>query len=132
MAKSQFAKDEAEVYKQGDKILLRLKGLTFASNNSTIQTSNFKLLAKVQQVINQIGSSKIVIEGHTDSLGDKKLNDNLSTARAESVEKYLVSNQDATAEQITATGFGDSKPIASNKTALGRSQNRRVDVIITQ
>ncbi len=129
-ATSEFTKDEAEVFKQGDKLLLRLKGLSFANNKSGIGSENFKLLAKVQKVIGDIGSSQIVVEGHTDSSGGKKLNEMLSTQRAESVQSYLIANKNISAEKIKAEGFGDTKPIATNKTAQGRAQNRRVDVII--
>jgi outer membrane protein OmpA-like peptidoglycan-associated protein len=130
-ASSQFTKDEADVYKQGGKLLLRLKGLTFANNSSTITAANFPLLAKVQKIIGDVGTSTIAIEGHTDSKGGKKVNDNISTMRAESVQAYLVANKNIAMDNISAKGFGDSKPIATNKTVEGRAQNRRVDVIIT-
>lgn len=130
-ALSQFSTDEAEVYRQGDKLLLRLKGLTFGSNKAGINADNFSLLAKVQKVIGDIGSSQVVIEGHTDSIGGKKLNTELSQKRAEAVQAYLISNNNVPPNKITAMGLGDSKPIATNKTASGRAQNRRVDVIIS-
>jgi OOP family OmpA-OmpF porin len=131
LASAQFTKDEAEVYKQGDKLLLRLKGLSFTNNKSVIGSENFKLLAKVQKVISDVGGTQIVIEGHTDSTGGQKLNDALSMQRAESVQSYLIANKDITPDKIKATGFGDRKPLASNKTVSGRAQNRRVDIIIT-
>ncbi len=127
----EFTTNEAEVYKQGDKILLRLKGLSFANNKSEIAAVNFPLLTKVQKAIGDIGPSQIQIQGHTDSIGGKKLNEELSAKRAASVQSYLVSNNNVPADKITSTGLGDSKPIATNKTAQGRAQNRRVDVIIT-
>jgi OOP family OmpA-OmpF porin len=130
-ASAQFSKDEAEVYKQGDKLLLRLKGLSFTNNKSVIGSENFKLLAKVQKVIADVGGSEIMIEGHTDSTGGQKLNDALSVQRAESVQSYLIANKNITPDKVKATGFGDRKPIASNKTVSGRAQNRRVDIIIT-
>ena len=130
-ARSQFSKEEAEVYRQGNKILLRLKGLSFPTNQAAITSNNFPLLSKVQTVISDVGSTQVVVEGHTDSIGGKKLNKDLSTKRAESVLSYLVSNKDVAADKITAEGYGDSKPIASNKTSEGRAQNRRVDVIIS-
>jgi OmpA-OmpF porin, OOP family len=130
-AQSQFTKDEADVYKQGDHLVLRLKGLSFTHNKSSLNSNDFPLLAKVQKVIGDVGASQIVIEGHTDSSGDKASNDKLSTQRAQAVQNYLVANKNIALENTTATGLGDSKPIASNKTASGRAQNRRVDVIIT-
>ncbi len=130
MARGEFTPEEAEVFKQGDKILLRLKGLTFPKNNSTISTENFELLAKVQKVIGEVSPSQVTIEGHTDSLGGKKLNQKLSDSRAKSVQAYLVANNSVDMQNVSAAGYGYSKPIASNKTPKGRSQNRRVDVII--
>lgn len=129
-ARSKFTKEEAEVYKQGDTILLRLKGLSFANNKAVITSNNFPLLAKVQKVIGDIGSSQITVEGHTDSIGGKELNDELSSKRAESVQSYLIANKNIASDKIKAAGFGYSKPIATNKTAAGRAQNRRVDIII--
>jgi outer membrane protein OmpA-like peptidoglycan-associated protein len=128
--RGQFATDEAEVYKQGDKLLLRLKGLSFANNKAEISSSKFPLLAKVQKVINEMGPSQIEVEGHTDSTGSKKSNDEISTKRAESVKDYLIANQNVAPEKVTAKGYGDTKPITTNKTPEGRAQNRRVDVII--
>ncbi|MBK7889785.1 MAG: OmpA family protein [Bdellovibrionales bacterium] len=130
-ARRQFGKDEAEVYKQGDNLLLRLKGLSFASNQAVIGSSNFPLLAKVQRVIREIGATKVVVEGHTDSVGGKELNAELSTRRAEAIQAYMVSNKNVAPDRISAIGHGDSKPISSNKTAAGRAQNRRVDLIIS-
>jgi len=102
-----------------------------SNNKAAIDAENFSLLAKVQKVIGDIGAKQIEVEGHTDSSGGKKLNEELSAKRAESVQSYLVSNNNIAAEKITATGYGYSKPIATNKTAEGRAQNRRVDIIIT-
>ncbi len=130
-ARAQFTKDEAEVYKQGDKLLLRLKGLSFKNNKSVIGSENFKLLAKVQKVIADVGGSQIMVEGHTDSMGGQKLNDVLSMQRAESIQSYLIANKNIAPDKIKASGFGDRKPLASNKTVSGRAQNRRVDIIIS-
>jgi OOP family OmpA-OmpF porin len=130
-ARKEFASNEAEVYKQGDALLIRLKGMEFPSAKSTIQPKNKELLSKVQKVMDDFGTSNVVIEGHTDSVGGKKVNDRLSQNRADAVKKYLKSG-DAVAEdtKIEAVGYGYQKPLASNKTADGRAQNRRVDIII--
>jgi OOP family OmpA-OmpF porin len=130
-ARQQFSDNEAEVYKQGNKLLLRLKGLSFPKDQAIITTNNYPLLAKVQKVIKDVGASDIVIEGHTDSTGSKAVNKKLSAERADAVEGYLVANNSGEKDKISTKGFGDSRPIASNKTPIGRAQNRRVDVIIT-
>ncbi len=130
-ARAQFTKSEAEVYKQGNNLMIRLRGLEFPSAQAVIKGSNFPLLAKVQKVITEFGNSSIVIEGHTDSMGGKGPNEKLSTERAEAVKEYLMSNAANTSIDISAVGFDYQKPLASNKTEQGRAQNRRVDIIIT-
>jgi len=132
-AAQQFSKDEAEVYKQGNKILIRLKGLSFPKDQAIITSNNYPLLAKVQTILKENKEDeRITIEGHTDSTGTKIINQKLSTERAKAVEDYLKANNAVTEDKVTAAGFGFSKPIASNKTRAGRAQNRRVDIIITE
>lgn len=131
LARKSFTSDEAEVYKQGDNILIRLKGMEFPSAQATIQSKNYPLLSKVQKVIGEIGTdAAVTIEGHTDSVGGKKINHRLSTQRAMAVKEYLESNIGGLEKKIEAVGFGDEKPLAGNKTATGRAQNRRVDIVI--
>jgi len=131
-AQKTFTTDEALVYKQGNKIVLRLKGLNFPSNRSIITSDNYPLLAKVQQLMQDTGGDKVVtVEGHTDSTGSAQRNSKLSQMRAEAVKDYLVSNKTVDEDKIKARGFGDTQPIASNKTSSGRAENRRVDVIIS-
>jgi outer membrane protein OmpA-like peptidoglycan-associated protein len=131
-ARKEFASNEAEVYKQGDALLIRLKGMEFPSAKANITEKNKPLLGKVQKVMEEFGSSSVVVEGHTDSVGGKKINDRLSQNRAEAVKNYLQSNSGAMTEdsKIEAVGYGYQKPLATNKTANGRAQNRRVDIII--
>jgi outer membrane protein OmpA-like peptidoglycan-associated protein len=130
-ARKQFSKNEADVYIQGNKLTLRLKGLSFDQNNANLTSKDFALLGKVQKVLGEIGTGKVVVEGHTDSRGSKELNDKLSMKRAESVQSYLLANGAVNIDQIVAEGMGDSNPISTNKTAEGRAMNRRVDVTIT-
>lgn len=130
-ARKEFNSQEAEVYKQGNTLAIRLKGLEFPVSQSQLRGENYPLLAKVQKVLSEFEESKIVIEGHTDSVGNKEANQTLSFNRAEAVRKYLISNQRGQALDIEAVGHGFQKPLASNRTAEGRAQNRRVDVLIT-
>lgn len=130
-AMKEFSSDEAEVYKQGNKLLLRLKGLSFANGKAELTDKNFALLNKVKKVIGDVAASEVVIEGHTDSIGAKEVNTALSEKRAKAVESYLMADESIDAAKITTEAFGDTKPIATNKTAAGRSQNRRVDVVIS-
>jgi OmpA-OmpF porin, OOP family len=129
-ARKSFTKQEAEVYQQGNKLLIRLKAMNFASGRADLPASSLTLLAKVKNVANELGASQIVIEGHTDSAGDATANDQLSQSRAEAVAHYLETSG-IDVDKVRAIGYGFKKPIAGNKTKLGRAQNRRVDVIIT-
>lgn len=131
VAKEQFDDSEAEVLRDGDKLLIRLKGLRFPSGQTDIAAGSYPLMTKVQTIIRSIGPSDIEIEGHTDAIGSKDLNAKLSEKRAEAVKNYLVENGVTESSSISSTGYGDEKPITSNKTREGREQNRRVDIIIS-
>lgn len=133
VARKEFANNEAEVYKQGDALLIRLKGMEFPSSKAVIQPKNKPLLSKVQKIMGDFGASTIVVEGHTDSVGGKNTNQRLSQSRADVVKNYLQENGeglDLQSSKIEAVGYGYQKPLATNKTADGRAQNRRVDIII--
>jgi OOP family OmpA-OmpF porin len=131
VARKKFTPNEAEVYRQGDSLLIRLKGMEFASATSTIQSKNFPLLAKVETVVLDFGSgSTIMVEGHTDSVGGKIVNERLSNERANAVKEYLQKNGGGFDTKFEAVGYGYQKPLATNKTLSGRAQNRRVDIII--
>jgi OOP family OmpA-OmpF porin len=129
-ARKSFTTDEAEVYRQGDKLLIRLKTINFVSGRSELPTDALALLAKVKVIATDLNPSQVVVEGHTDSLGSAKVNNALSQERAHSVAVYF-ENNGISSNKIEAVGYGFQKPLASNKTKEGRAQNRRVDVIIT-
>ncbi|MCM2350505.1 MAG: OmpA family protein [Bacteriovoracaceae bacterium] len=129
-ARGKFTPDEAEVYKQGDNLVIRLRSLEFPTAKAEIQNDKFALLKKVEDVIESFDKSTVVIEGHTDSIGGKQLNKKLSDQRAEAVKKYLEVNTSEKNAEFESMGYGYEKPIASNKTPEGRAQNRRVDIII--
>jgi OOP family OmpA-OmpF porin len=128
--RSYFGPDEAEVYKQGSELVIRLKAITFPVGKDVIMPSNYSLLSKAQRAIRTFGEPNLVIEGHTDSTGSEERNQDLSQRRAESVRAYLVANGTLPQEKIIAVGYGSKRPLASNKTAEGRAINRRIDVII--
>ena len=126
-----FSLDEAEVYKQGNRLVIRLRGIQFPVGKAFILPSNYALLSKIQRAIRTFGEPDVVIEGHTDSTGSDVLNQNLSQRRAEAVREYFVANGTLTYEAISAVGYGSEQPLASNKTAEGRAINRRIDVVIS-
>ncbi len=129
-ARTQFNEQEADVYRQDDILIIRLKGLRFPSGQADLPADNYSLLSKLQSVIESIGAAEIEIQGHTDSTGSPEINSRLSEARADAVRNYLVENVVVDEWNIIANGYGDQEPIASNRTRDGRAQNRRVDVII--
>lgn len=130
-AKSKFSENEAEVLRDGDKLLIRLKGLKFPSGQADLTAASYPLMTKVQSVIKDLGAAELEVQGHTDAIGSKNLNAKLSEERAEAVKNYLVENEAIDAADVSSAGYADEKPITSNKTPQGRAQNRRVDIIIT-
>jgi len=125
-----FSPDEAEVYKKGDSLIIRLRAIQFPVGKSVIMPDNYSLISKIQQSIRIFGEPDVSIEGHTDSTGSNELNEHLSQQRAESVRQYLLANKTLPDDRIVAVGYGSSKPLASNATEEGRAVNRRIDVII--
>jgi len=103
------------------------KTILFNSGKATFQQQTFPVLQSIVAILKEYPSSKFSIEGHTDSDGSDKLNQTLSENRAAAVKNYLTENGIA-ADRLTSTGFGESKPIDSNKTKKGKANNRRVEV----
>jgi outer membrane protein OmpA-like peptidoglycan-associated protein len=128
--KAEFQPSEAEVLRDGNKIILRLKGMKFSTARSELTPSSLGTLQKVKEMIAAVPYSKVTVEGNTDSTGSEEKNMALSQKRAEIVEKYLVAENSVPADKIEARGFGYEHPLTSNKTAEGRATNRRVDVVI--
>jgi outer membrane protein OmpA-like peptidoglycan-associated protein len=119
--------DGCQVLFEATKKTLILEGVNF-------QTGKADLTPESQVILDAVASSlvaneeiKVQVGGHTDNTGSAAVNKRLSAARAESVRQYLISKGVA-ATRLSAAGFGPSKPVASNKTAAGRAQNRRVEL----
>lgn len=125
-----FSPSEARVFREGDSIFLRLVGLNFDSGASQIKPENFELLAKVEKAIDVFPRSELIIEGHTDAHGGDDLNQKLSQERAESVQQYMINAMRIPTYRLIATGYGETRPVASNETAAGRARNRRIDIRI--
>jgi OOP family OmpA-OmpF porin len=125
-----FTKEEANVYLQRENVLISAHGFQFPSGVSEIQTDNFPLMNKIIRAIKLFPNARIEVSGHTDSTGADNVNESLSLARAEKVSKFLSEVGDIAPSRITAIGYGESRPVASNKTAEGRAENRRVEIKI--
>lgn len=125
-----FTNEEAEVYRQGNDVLIRAYGFNFPSGSSEIQSDNFPLLNKITASIGQFPESKVQVSGHTDSRGGDSLNMDLSRDRARKVAKFLVDVGNMSTAKVSSIGFASKQPLASNETAAGRAENRRVEILI--
>ncbi len=105
--------------------------ITFETNSAEIKERHHDELNIVAEKLAKFPKSTTVIEGHTDNVGSAGANKKLSQKRADSVKKYLVSVKGIDGKRIAAKGFGDTKPIDSNKTEDGRRNNRRVEAVFS-
>ncbi|RKG52667.1 hypothetical protein D7V64_08760 [Acinetobacter cumulans] len=103
--------------------------ITFDTNKSNIKPNFYSTLNKVAQTLTEDNKSGILVTGYTDNTGNDSINIPLSQARAQSVASYLAS-QGVSTSRINTQGQGAANPIASNTTAAGREQNRRVEISI--
>jgi len=104
---------------------------SFDVNKADIKAEFKPTLNKVAEVLRSDGRQTIRVVGHTDSTGDDSYNQKLSERRAQSVGNYLIA-QGVAANQVTTEGRGEQEPRASNNTADGRTQNRRVEIYLQQ
>ncbi len=104
---------------------ITLEGVTFQLNSADLTVESRPALDRVAEDLRKYPRLKIELQGHTDSSGSDQYNLNLSQRRAESVARYLA-DAGVPAGQVAPKGYGESEPIADNKTAEGRAQNRRV------
>ncbi|MBU1169844.1 MAG: OmpA family protein [Proteobacteria bacterium] len=128
--RSAFAHDEGKVLMDGKNVIIRLYGLNFPSGKAVIEPRYFGLLTKVKKSFAMFRDCEVVIEGHTDALGSDAVNQKLSEERAEAVKQYILANAAIPESRITAIGYGETKPVASNETEAGQTKNRRIDVVI--
>ena len=103
------------------------KTILFDIGKSTIRKESYAALQNIVDVMKEYPNAKFHVEGHTDSTGSLQLNMRLSKERAAAVEEYLTTiGMDGS--RLTSDGYGPERPIADNKTASGRQQNRRVEI----
>jgi len=110
------------------------KGLiVFKTGSAEIDAVKSRIpLQAIHEIIMKVPGFKVQIEGHTDSVGDPKSNMKLSEKRADAVKKYLIDVCKTPSNRLKAKGFGDTQPIADNKTKAGQAKNRRVDFSVTK
>jgi outer membrane protein OmpA-like peptidoglycan-associated protein len=111
-------------------LVLSMSGVLFDTGKNNLLPGAREKLAKVAGILQTHPALKIEVEGHTDSTGSVATNEKLSAARAQSVRDYLV-NQGVNSAAISFVGKGSTTPVASNTTAAGRQQNRRVELVVS-
>jgi len=99
--------------------------IQFDLGKASIKKASYKLLDEVVTILNDYPDYNMTIDGYTDNTGDDAKNLQLSKERANSVRNYFIS-KGIDANRLTANGYGEANPVASNKTAAGRAKNRRV------
>ena len=111
-------------------LVVTLPGIFFDTGKSTLKAGAKHTLAKIADQLKGDSDVRVSIEGHTDGVGSDEKNQQLSEKRANAVRDYLVTSG-VPSDRVTAAGKGEADPVASNKTAAGRLQNRRVELVIT-
>lgn len=118
------------VVRHGDNITLNMPGnITFDTDSSALSSGFFRVLNGVAQVLREYEKTIIEVAGHTDSTGSAAYNQRLSERRAQSVAEYL-QGQGIRSMRIITEGYGEEYPVATNETAAGRQQNRRVELTL--
>jgi outer membrane protein OmpA-like peptidoglycan-associated protein len=116
--------------KQTDRgLVLNLSDVLFAAGKAEVAPGGQRSIDQLAEFLKRYPQRRVLIEGHTDNIGNEDFNIKLSQQRAEAVRNLLVSKGVA-ADRITARGYGPKYPIVENDTAVGRQQNRRVEVLV--
>jgi OOP family OmpA-OmpF porin len=115
----------AELKKTGR---VRLYGINFDSDSDVLRAESKSVLDQVAATLKKDPALKITIEGHTDATSTPQHNQQLSEKRAVSVKTYLV-GAGIDAARLATAGFGSTKPVATNESAIGRAENRRVELV---
>jgi len=111
-------------------LIVSLSDVLFDTGKSTLRPEAREKLAKISGIVLAYPDLRLAIEGNTDSVGSDVMNQTLSEQRAASVLNYLV-KENIPASSMTSQGFGKTQPVASNETAEGRQQNRRVEMVVS-
>ena len=111
-------------------LIVNMSGVWFDTGKATLKPGAREKLSKIAGILASPSGLKLEIEGHTDNTGSDDLNQELSERRAMAVRDFLA-QQGVNASSITVRGLGESEPVASNDTAVGRQLNRRVEMIVS-
>jgi len=111
--------------------VISLDGVYFHTNSAELKGDSYAVLDSAAATLTSMPNVSVEVAGHTDSQGDAGYNQNLSQQRAETVRSYLISKGVSTS-RLSATGYGETQPVADNNTSAGRAQNRRVELRVSQ
>ena len=111
-------------------LIVNMSDVLFDTAQHTLRPAAREKLAKLSGIVLGYPSLKLEVEGHTDSVGTDEYNMQLSESRANEVRDFLV-HEGISSSSIAARGFGESQEVASNDTAAGRQQNRRVELVVS-
>lgn len=114
-----------------EKVSIKLNVL-FDTNKADIKPESAAEIKRVADFMTEYPTTKVVIEGHTDSVGSNELNKSLSERRAKAIADSLVRDHGIEAGRVSSVGYGEERPLADNATAEGRAQNRRVTAEIEE
>ena len=118
----------AETKRTENGVLVRMKSeILFDSGSAVLKPEAISQIEKIGDVLAKYSDDRIRVEGYTDSVGSASSNEELSLRRADSVKRVLL-GRGVTSGQITALGMGETSPVADNRTAAGRAENRRVEL----
>ena len=118
------------IRRQGDELFLVMpSNITFRTESAQIEPGFERTLGSVATVLNRFNRTLIDVYGHTDNTGSDAFNQSLSQQRAQSVASFLA-RRGVRGDRMIVSGFGESRPIATNATPQGREQNRRVEIRI--
>lgn len=128
-------KDDVEIEAKENQVVVRLMGeSTFDSGKAEIRTELKPLILRIGQILSQETAGDIIIAGHTDDVpvkgGPFQTNLKLSIARAATVAQFLLDQKTISPKRISTMGFGKYRPMADNRTEMGRRKNRRVEIIV--
>jgi outer membrane protein OmpA-like peptidoglycan-associated protein len=109
--------------------IISMSDLLFAFDKADLTNDLKTALAKIAGILSVYKKCTVLVEGHTDNIGTAEYNKDLSTRRASNVKDFLVA-QGVETGRLTSTGYGFTKPVATNRTKEGRQKNRRVDLVV--
>jgi len=121
---------QTDVRNTGDEIVVTMaQDILFATDSATLRPDLRSDLRAIAANLQRYPESAIIVTGHTDSTGTMAYNQNLSERRADSVAAVLIESG-VSSRRVQSRGAGQTRPVASNDTAAGRAQNRRVEIVI--